>query len=246
MKYPVFFILTALLLSSCAIPEDVIRIDSTENNVDWLMGKQVVTKSNDSVTIALKYEQNRGKYLIFDTEILNNSNNKLTVSPTDYIITGTSDTSTQNTTLVAMDPEIMLLEKDIEISRNMAAQKNAATTSLIVNTAMLATNVAMTTSNRDTPEKAMARAAATDVANITTAATYHSNVAQEHINLRERSFWAMDALRKTTLYPGESIRGNVLFPKNLMIQYFNVEINLSGIVFIFHFKQTRIPATNTY
>ncbi|WP_462280576.1 hypothetical protein [Salinivirga cyanobacteriivorans] len=244
MRITLLSILIALMACSCAIPEDIVRIESTENNIDWLMGKQVVTKNKDSLTIALKYEQDKGAYIFFDTEILNHSSEKVTVSSKNYSIIEINDTSTYQQWIGATDPEEMLLKKDIDISRSIAAQKNAATTSLIIGTALLATDIAMTVSDNDTPQKAATRAATADASYITTSAVHHANVRKENLGYRERAFWAKDVLRKTTLYPGESIRGYVIFPKKNLFDSFEVEIQVGEKSFNFGYNQHRIPANN--
>ncbi len=244
MKNIISTIIILFLFSSCAIPEDIVRIESTEGDVDWLMGKEVITKRADSITIALKYEQDKGKYLFFDTEILNHSSDKITISSKDYSIIELNDTSTYEKWIGATNPEEILLKKDIEISRSIAAQKNAATTSLIIGTALLATDIAMTTSTRDTPNKAARRVATADLSYITTGAIHHANMRKEELGYRERAFWAEDVLRKTTLYPGESIRGYVIFPKKDLFNSFKVQIKVNQKIFDFGYKNYKIPANN--
>lgn len=43
--------LSVFYLFSCTTPQDIIKVTSLENNIDWLWGKQVVTKEINGFTL---------------------------------------------------------------------------------------------------------------------------------------------------------------------------------------------------
>jgi hypothetical protein len=238
--------LSIFIIVSCTAPQDIIKVTSLEKNVDWLWGKQVVTKEINGLTIALKFEKTHKRFMVFDVEILNNDNSRITISPTDFKMKPIVDSGLYHYANSTLDPEELLLALDKKISRNKAAQSNAEMTSLILNTTAAAADIAMTMSKNDTPEKSKQRDESREELSYSTQSNIDYKYAKGNELQQQRSYYANALLRKTTLYKGESIRGYIYFPKNTEFNPFQIILSILSGKVEFSFKQESIPAYSTY
>ncbi|PLX22520.1 MAG: hypothetical protein C0599_06185 [Salinivirgaceae bacterium] len=239
-------LLSVFFVFGCASPQDIIKVTSIEKNIDWLWGKQVVTKEINGLTVAVKFERTHKRFMVFDVEILNNKDSKITISPTDFKMKPIVDSGLYHYGMNALDPEDLLLALDKKISRNKAAQSNAEMTSLILNTAAATADIAMTMSKKDTPEKSRERDESRKELSYSTQSNINYKYAKGDQLQQQREYYATSLLRKTTLYKGESIRGYIYIPKNTEFNPFQLILNLAPGELRFNFKQESIPAYHNY
>ena len=246
--YSLFVLLSlaSLLWTGCFTPRTVIRMQPDESeNVFWSNGQAIAEQIQDSVIARAAFSHATPEYLIFDIEVINQGGSSILVAPEDLYIA-----TPQNFQLPAIDPERQLLSMEIDASRQEARAKNTAVaTGLIAAGAIIA--VAATSDgdagDGDDFDDYDAVDAAVDVA---IPALYLSTAFRQEAVLSapisalplpyDPIFWSDYTLRKTTLRPGESVRGLVAFNRFDQTDRFELALPLEELKFRFSFEQVLI------
>lgn len=233
-----------LLLTGCFTPQKIIRIaPEAQENIFWYQGQAIAEKKQDSVIVRAAFSHSDRNYLLFDVEVFNEKDSPILVSPEVLSLKTPSDYL-----LPAIDPEAIILSQEMRASQQEANAKNAAIVGGVV---LVGAAVVAATSDSDADSDtdsdydsddydALNFAADVVVPSIAWGLSFHQDPilteypeslpTADHI-----SFWQDIVLRRTTLRPGEHIRGLVAFPRydNTATLEMNVPIEKDNFRFLF-------------
>jgi len=207
-------ITSSFLLTNCFFPpEAIIKLKPESEKMDWYKGKEIVTLDNDSITIHISYDRNINKDYVFDVDVTNNSQNTVLVEPEKFsylLKKGSIKYGDTLKSVYAKDPEKVILELQ---KANSIHQSNMQTQAMVYSLGYFlqfaGQTKALVTGDAELSERIDDQTRRTkenelidDISN---------NRISESLN-NSSYIWEILALRKTTLYPNESISGKVFFP----------------------------------
>ncbi|MGH1436282.1 MAG: hypothetical protein ACRBG0_17680 [Lewinella sp.] len=234
----------SLLFTGCFTPQKVIRIaPEAQENVFWFQGQPIAEKKQDSVIVRAAFSHTDRKYLLFDIEVINEKDFPILVSPEVLSLK-----TTNGYQMSALDPEDVILSMEMRASQKEANAKNAAVAGGIV---LVGAAVVAATSDNDSGSDnyydndaldALEFAVDVAVPTIAWGLSFHQDpILTEYPEALPSSeqllFWQEIVLRRTTLRPGESIRGLVAFPRFDNTQSLKLTIPLENDSFEFLFTQ---------
>ena len=241
----------ALSLCSCAVPQAVVRVEPTaDQKVRWDYGQAIVEKSVDSLFGRAAFDHAEKEFLVFNVDVTNLSQRDLLVAPELFYIT----TST-GTRYLALDPEKQLFSMEVQENVREANAKNAAVLAGVVAAAAVTAVVvseikdAKDNNNNNNNENRSNNQSNTNfllsVPLVLNSSSADQSIVQSNIDnfepnrptTRDRDFWMDYTLRKTTLAPGEKVRGKVLFSRQDALKDFLLMLPVEQSVFSFGFKQ---------
>ena len=224
-----------MLITSCHSPVPISKLKANSTETIWNYGREYTVNESNNITTFVAFERSYDEFLIFNVEVVNNSETSVLISPEEsyYIpvynkhdnimFDGVYDWEMYKDSidhvvcwdykLFSIDPEEKLLEIDMNISRGEAEQKNQATYNIIAASLDVAAGVAIAASDNTSDE---------DVDEwFDLAAERREERRIDEINLQNsivsfkdnRNYWESRVLRKTTLIPNYSINGKVFFPR---------------------------------
>ena len=235
----------AQLLNSCVSPRPVFRLNPTESVTVWDRGKEFVSIKANSFVVHTAFHKHEGGLISFDIEVINEDSSDFLVSPEQFVLSPLSwETARSNFDFTApqkaLDPEHELRNIDISMSQQDASHTNYQLFALGVALADVTYSVA--TINK---EKSDAEIVATEVGR---EAVYGGLAVNDDIHYQSiqrltdlRYIWEATALRKTTLFPNNSIRGLIYFNEpskyiksvRLTIPINNMEVNMDFAVNVY-------------
>ncbi|MEL6971421.1 MAG: hypothetical protein AAFO02_14745 [Bacteroidota bacterium] len=243
-----FAVLSYLLLfsSACVVPQKVIRVEpDTQENVFWYQGQAIAEKKQDNIITRAAFSHANREYLIFDVEIFNEKEEAILVTP--EVMTLASQTGPKRR---AIDPEYMLLSMEVQQSRQEANAKNAAIAGgiILVGAAVAVAVSDNGDSNVDSWTGEVDNYTATDVvvdavlpAVALTLDFHQAAILSSPVDAlpltNEALFWQENVLRRTTLRPGEHIRGLVAFPRFDDVRELTFTAPIEEEEFVFLFQQ---------
>jgi hypothetical protein len=207
------------------LPKPVIRVKPEENQTTWENGKEFVGYRVGNFEVYVAYHGIENNLLAFDIEIINYEGEPILVSPEKMMLyPGVWDYNKKEFVFAsnpyyAKDPEMELLQIDLDYSKSEAAQKNAETAievgsiAAVIGTAMLEASLENSL-DENTPIVSIDIESNTQ---ISSDSNYVEEINNEDYSLKYRELdpkftWERESLRKTTLSAGNSVRGNVHFP----------------------------------
>ncbi|MGB3798575.1 MAG: hypothetical protein WA952_02100 [Lewinella sp.] len=236
-----------IMLSACGNPLQVVRVSpAAEEDVDrYRYGNPVQSQSQEDVAVEVSYYDASADYLVFDAEVLNSSAEDILFDPAETYLRFPA-----GFTLPAIDPEFQLLTMDLE---TVSRQRTARTLAWAGAAVMVASTVyAVANANAPTFETTTTASVVADlglqVADAMTFAVINQNQDnyQRHYipadaeipGPENRFFWLDHSFRKTTLRPGESAVGKLVFPRSDEHLEFQVAVPVEGREpFTFDFTQ---------
>jgi hypothetical protein len=235
-------IIITILLAGCVSPRPVARIYPKKDGKKeyWNMGQQFVQDENNRITYECAFKKVENGSVVYYVKVTNNSDSDILVSPEkfeqDAFLTDLKKTVSSK----ADDPEMVLLNLDFESSRARATAKNAAVTGIVTSAAVVGTAAAIAASEKDDEKKAETLEVVGDVGNLAVNTSIdvmdeaHHTVArnQQQYNKLSDSF-----LRKTTLFPGFYIDGEVRFPYYESALWYNIHLGTGNSKVEFNFYQ---------
>lgn len=247
MKKVIFFIASFIamvfIIASCATPSPVVRITPKETKTTWEQGKEFVSYQKNDFTIHCAYHGINDKSLIFDVEVINNSPEDFLLAPEQFVMytdSGKWDPITNQIVystfpINATDPEYELLKLEMEESVTIAKMKNNQTASAIVAIvsipviAAAAISDANDSNDNNEEEVEVSRTEMAATSTIVTLDAINEGQVNNANNMGtiydNQNVWLQHALRKTTLGPGESLRGLIYFPKPNLEVYKDLKID---------------------
>jgi hypothetical protein len=239
---------TTLTLSGCVMPEPVLRLTPLNENVVWRDGRAAQIKEGAPARVAVAFEQEAtlaSRRLVgFRVEIQNVSDKPFLVNPMGFYyaacVTAPNGTRKCQPSHLAVNPEQVLLDLDLQHSRRQADVANEAalgTALLFLDLATATASLASSGHHRATVPLAGAAAAGASVS-----ATYARGEAEATDYELQRSDWSSTALRKTTLLPGEGVAGVVFIDRQLDAGQIILAVRFDDHVLDFPFRQIRYDA----
>ncbi|WP_116105590.1 hypothetical protein [Lewinella sp. IMCC34191] len=226
-----------LLLSACGKPLQVVRISpAAEQDIDrYRYGNPVQSLRQDEVTVEVSYYDASDDYLVFDAEVINESTEDILFDPVEAYLQLAADAQ-----IPALDPEFQLLSMDLEsVSRQRSARVMAWAGAAVL---VAASAYAISKSGGSVAEVPTDATLVADLG-IQVADAMTFAVLQQNQNLLQRNyapteeeipapdnryFWLDYSFRKTTLRPGESAVGKLVFPRADMEVNFQLAVPVIG------------------
>ncbi len=233
MKTTFYALLAIGLLAGCA-PAPVIRLHPVADETRFTDGLEAVKQERDGVKIVTAFDNvyqtyERGQkvdYLIFDTEVTNQTSHDLELRPTDFnvLVLDSREQELPSRYLdaegrpfarryVALDPDQQLTETEVKMKQAEARLK----ANKILNTVLFVALAAATVENSSKPKSYHEFAntanslnagfqawAVKRVADRAAFASRMDRYSWEHNN------WKGETFRRTTLAPGQAVRGRLL------------------------------------
>lgn len=213
MKIAVVTVGFVLLVTGCA-PEPVFRLESQEKNVMNYRGMEYLHSEGESSSVTMAYYRHLGQYIVMDVEIVNYSDSIVQIDTPNFKFSakynyydGSFDPLDGGT---AYDPERILLNLDLASSRAKANERTSQLLDGLSATAHIASDIAsagnQTAQERNSRENERTRMA---IERAERRDQFYARVSSLN---EQRAYWETEVLRKTDLYPDESIAGEVLYP----------------------------------
>ena len=254
-----YLFVLAISFSSCAVPQAVVRMEpAADQNIRWDYGQAIVEKSVDSLFGRAAFDHAEKEFLVFNVDVSNLSQRDQLVAPEQFYIT-----TATGTRYFALDPEKQLFSMEVQENVREANAKNAAVLAGVVAAAAVTAVVVSeikdnkdnnnsNNNNNNNNNNNENRNNNQDNTNfllsvplVINANSANQSIAQQNIDNFEpnrpttgdRGFWMDYTLRKTTLAPGEKVRGKVLFRRQDTLKDFLLMLPVEQSVFSFGFKQ---------
>jgi hypothetical protein len=240
------------VLLACANASPVFRLDATgaDSSSTWVQGRQILTRTADSLTVSIAYERSTSRDHVFRMVIRNRGDSTVLVDPTDVVArvatrrlsgvpTDSLPSQVVRERVRARDPEEEILKADLRQSREQAEATNAAAFNLLAVTLDAAGDVAAEASGNRTEQERTTDA----VEDAAFAERTERQAARRRRTIsaldRTRRLWSSVALRKTTLPPGTHAGGRLYVPIVEDGRFVELRIEAAPHVFSFVFQQQR-------
>ncbi|MFN8352940.1 MAG: hypothetical protein U0Y10_00715 [Spirosomataceae bacterium] len=249
-KSILFFVLAAGLLS-CAEP--LYQLNPTANEYIYNEGRKVVKQAKDDIKIVTSFDGEFERYLVFDTELFNQTDHAIEVKPSDFVafpLDKNRDTLRNERfpdyplVYSAADPD----QKIIETEENLRKAKRQHTFATVLNVVLLVANAAsdVSSSNKARSSGDWMRNRITHDTNYQLLAVKQSVDDATYVHRMERlqyerGNWEAEPFRKQTLSPGTSIRGRIYVPKKREAAYWLFNYPLANGAISFEFEQITSP-----
>lgn len=244
LKFVLFIFFSSTILS-CSTTS-VMRLRPVDQESIFDGGKQIVKQEKNGLKIVTSYDGRFEKYMVFDVEVFNNSNQPLTISPTDFTFIPL-DENKQN--MVSPDGKYIYSYQGIEpqqqinyVQHEMANQDAKIKRARVVNTFLFVGGiVALIASSGKHSESAWRTAQlgetvvqVAQVKRIIDHENYYSRM--DKLN-REGQVWSQENFRTSVLQPGQSMRGGVFLESNPRAKFVQLTYNIEKEPINFLFEQ---------
>lgn len=233
MKPTFYFLLTACLLAACA-PASVIRLKPVADETRFADGLEAVKQERDGIKIVTAFEsvyatKERGlpvDYLIFDTEITNQSDADWELRPSDFTALVLNagqqplpskhldpDGTPYARRYVALDPDQELTQAEVRMKQaeaRLKANKVLNTVLFVALVAAAADNSSRNQSYGEFARKAVALDAGVQAWAVKRVADRAAFANRMERYSWEQENWRRETFRRTTLAPGQALRGRLL------------------------------------
>jgi len=234
--------LSILFLNGCA-PEPVFRLESQEDDVLNYRGMEYLHSEGENSSVTMAYYRHIGQHIVMDVEIVNYSDSIVQIDTPNFKYSAKEDFSDGSFNPLgggtAYDPERVILNLDMASSRAEANERTNRVLDGLGATATIASDIAnagnQTTEERNQRENERTRAA---LERMERRDQFYERVSSLN---EQRAYWETEVLRKTDLYPDESIAGEVRFPvyEDANVVEFSVIVGGEEHHFVYHQKKFR-------
>lgn len=236
-------LLLAAVLQACVMPQAVIRLEPQTDRVRWDYGIAILEDQADSLRGRASFVGATREYLVFNLEVENLGNTAVLVSPEKFYLTNPAGIR-----FFAADPEKIILRQEVEASQQEANAKNTAIALGVVAAAAVTAAVIADINDgglNDRRENRFAAAAPVVVdpglwwfaPNLLYRDAAAAPPAPTWTNTQDRRFWTDLTLRRTTVDPGQRVRGQVLFSRRDDLKEFMLLAPVETTVLAFPYRQ---------
>lgn len=243
-----------LSIESCVPPEVLYRATPVSPDTVWYSGREFVTKTSDSVTVSVAFENELQGVMTFYVAVGNMGDTPVLVAPERIYYEGKYHRMRERyseggllymeptdgiDTTYAIDPE-----KELQGIDRQTAQANAtyATNSGINAAAALLQivgDVATIGQKKSREQQHQEDRASRQLRH--SQEDNELDYSQATASLAgQRAYWENAALRKTTLFPGNAVGGKLRIPVSSGMSRFNLVIPIGGSNVTFEFEQHKI------
>lgn len=214
---PGTLLLVIILLTGCTVaPKPVYRAQPDKGSGVWNNGQELAQTQDGGLEMVMVFDSFRCGLLVFNMEFQNNCTETLTVDPAAFFLAEVREMGEDDALpRYAQDPEKVLLQNDLARSRAVARRETQQNADSFFSFASLVADLATDDSVLTEQQKQ------THLQQDQEIELMQIRELQEHRqtmqSLQKNEYlWQNQALRKTTLQPGQSIGGEVLFnPRGL-------------------------------
>ena len=233
-----------LLFASCFASAPVYRLTPLSPNSIWRYGQEVVSLQDSVVDVAVSFSDTYEGGLVFDVEVENLTEHPVLISPEQFCaipLTEIQDTALKKGVPIfhAQDPERRIESVDLRKSREQASYENAnaidAVGSMIGLIGSIASIGESKTDEQREKEKQWEDRQTNDRVERDIS---HANAVRQFED--ERRIWGTDALRKTTLLPGQILRGEIHVATLVNSRLVQLLVTVDGTTRRFLFNQEKI------
>lgn len=241
----ILFLSFASIILSCSTTS-VMRLRPVEQEGIWDGGKQIVKQEKEGVKVVASYDGRFEKYMVFDVEVFNNTNQPLTISPKDFTFIPL-DENKQN--LVSEDGKYIYSYQGIEpqqqlnyIAHEMANQEAKIKRARVVNTVLFVGGIAALIAGSSGRSESAWRTAqlgetvvqVAQIKRIIDHGNYYSKM--DKLN-REGKVWSQENFRTSIILPGQSMRGGVFLESNYRAKFVQLTYKTQNEPINFLFQQ---------
>ena len=204
-----FFILfVPFLLTACFVNPPgtfILKNPNNSSSVLWMNGKELIKLTNDDVELIVNYDLSRQGTLIFDVLIQNNTDEILVISPESFYCNYINRLN-ENFTKKALNPETIIRNYDKQIERSHVQKSSKE----LDNSLFLLFDIAETFQKKtDEERKEFIKRSDEREQQYFNELNRIDNTLLTLANKRREI--ATEALRKTSLLPGQQISGKIYF-----------------------------------
>jgi hypothetical protein len=237
--YPLLVLLTVIFIAGCIRPYPLYNLIPAENyNSRWLLGSEYVTISENDIIASVAYLNSESDLLVFDMEVINASVEDILVTPEIFYYNILASKFEDDTLKVmAIDPEKRLMFINKALSRQNASLSNQMISNIIMETTSLIGDVA--DPDDKTPQEQQLDLQQDMEREVK--AFRDENRIRNQINAlkNQQNYWASEVLRRTTLKPGDAVRGKIFFPAKRDIKKLQLVVKIEDHQFDLVFDQQK-------
>lgn len=241
-----FLTLMTALLGGCVMPAPVLRLMPKDRDRVWVGGTAVVSKTGVNLRVATAFARDYDDRLGFRVEVENRSAQPLVIDSRVFSFSTCARVERHQPEVceparLAINPEKVLLDMDIERAREHANNTNDETFHSVMFLLEATASLAGAASGK--------HHAAAEGANMAA----HSGQALSEVEAREsrqvsayeleRSNWTTAAFRKTTIFPGKAAAGLVFTERNVKARTVWLLVHIGDEIFSFAFDQVAYVLT---
>ena len=243
MRSPLLLLVALLVLPACS-PNPVYRLSASDADVSyWDAGRAYLFAQSDSVAVEVSYELTTQEGHVFDVGFSNRGDRSIVIDPAHIAAQMLSRSSAlMGGEVAAFDPEAVMLDLDLESSRREASNR----TSRLVEGIGAGISLAAATvevSAADEPgeaSEAVARYAVDETARVGRVILEERDHELDQAAIAgNRNWWSDAALRRSTLQPGQAVRGWVLVPVDVRAGWVELLIPIGDETARFRFEQSQ-------
>ncbi len=216
-------IITGTLFACHVTPYSVYDLKVSDKTAEtlWLNGKELLKLSNDEAEIVLNYDTSEQGMLIFDLSILNKKEDIILISPENFYC-NTDNRLGEKNQISAINPEVMIGHYSKRIEELRARKKSASREDLVFSLFDVADGFKSKTDEERQKEREEKRdreeTQERKVENINSDLDSYDKIRQS---------FEIEALRKTSLVPGQKVNGKIYFPIRASLTKFNLTIPIA-------------------
>jgi len=220
----------------CATPGPIVRLVPTSSDVVWVSGRASMVKEEGGIRVAAAFEHQDGENLGLRVEIENGAGERLEVDPREFTFTRCQEMGADKCgpTKRIIDPEAALARLDERQSREVADATNSQAflgTLVILSAATDLAAIGSGHADRHTGDATLTSVGAKDRDAAARNTSFASLAVQQQV-------WSNEALRRSSLFPGQGAGGRVFIPMDLDARIVWLHVRTGGHVFSFPFRQT--------
>lgn len=234
---PFILLFASFFLWSCATPAPISKLEATnDNSFFWQNGRQILVQNKDSVFVELAYQQRAGELFVFDITIANESSEEILIEPSQFLYVPITKAGDSLETVRAENPEERILEQDIQVSKLTAQRTNELMSAAFWATLEVSAGIAAAIEGEPIYDE-----------HDDDYIYYHrSNIAEIEFEkwdaTEQKDYWENQAIRKTTLFPGHFITGQILMKREKNSDLIWVLIPVESHTFDFFYNHQLIDA----
>ena len=197
-----------LFLVSCYVPSHrVYNFETNRLDKIWLNGKELIKLNEGNIEIIVSFDQTRLGIVSFDLVIANNSDKRILIEPEKFYCLTIDRVKTEEK-VYALDPEKRINKIDRKIEKLYAANSSANRTELLFSLFEIADTIYG--KNESEEEKKQTEEDA-ELRKNNFEEQQKNNIYKINQFNNKRNLLGKQALRKTTLFPGQKMSGKLYF-----------------------------------
>lgn len=199
-------------ISSCFSAKPIVILEANDIVGQWFFGQQIIRIEEEDIDLSVAYERESPFEITMNMRIINNTDDDVLVDPKAFYYNWYRNEmdSLPAGRVYAENPELRLVQIDYDISANRAAQGNRAIFDLVATTAEITADVVSVANDWEEEKKEKLQVIKESRRGLSHVVAASQSLKSMSLN-DQRKVWSRDVLRKTTLSPGQSLDGKVIF-----------------------------------